>query len=95
MPTRAIGINGVTECPVLSKMPSNDILRTNAVIHLQQSVYSFGGKMDGDSSPGSDAVYKYSIDLDTWTQMPSLNQGRYAVAASILSEKEIFITGRS
>ena len=86
-------MNGVTECAATSKIPSSDVIDGQSVIHLQKYVYAFGGKMVGQHLHGSDSVYKYSLEMDTWTQMSSLIQGRYAAAASILSENEIFIAG--
>lgn len=89
----AIGINGVTECPATSRMPSTDIAANNAVVLLKEALFSFGGKLAGPDKLSSDANYKYTMKTDSWTQLASLIQERYIATASVLSSNEIFITG--
>lgn len=93
LPTSVIGINGVMQCAATLEMPSTNIIAGNAIITVKESVYSFGGRLGNPAEHGSDAVYKYSFDTDTWTQMPSLNQKRYVMTASLLSENKIIISG--
>ena len=94
LPTRAMGLNGVSKCEATSRMPSNNIIGENSVVHIAGKVYSFGGKKVSPNGHGSDEIYMYSLNTDTWTQLQALKQRRYAAVSSILNENEIFFTGK-
>ena len=96
LPTRAIGVDGVTKCDQTSALPSSDLLKANSVLLAGDALFSFGGKVAiNGSNIGSNAAYKYDTLTNTWTSITSLIQKRFYPVAVRLSENEIIITGMS
>lgn len=94
LPTKAIGISGVTQCSNSSNMPSTDIWANYAFITFKDTIYSFGGRI-GRTPEGSTVAYKYNVATDAWFSISSLNHRRYIAVATALSENEILISGIS
>lgn len=96
IPSRAVGINSVTECAVPSEIPSTYIRGRNSIIGIDNMIFSFGGEaLDefGNRTGGAPNAYKYDLTTDTWTPISNLNQPRFSATTIRMSAKEILIAG--
>ena len=95
LPAQMVGVTGVTQCSSPRSMPSNDILARNTLTLVNQFVFSFGGKdATSSTSDSTTHVYKYDLTTDQWTTQTSMNQPRSHAASVLLSDEEIFISGK-
>ena len=93
--TRAISIDGVTECSPRTNTPTSDLLSYYSILLVGNNLFLFGGKLAKDGGNfGTDAAYKYDLTTDTWTQIASLAHKRYLSGVVLLEENEIIITGK-
>ena len=64
LPTVALGIHGITQCSMTSRMPSTNILGGFAFTLIGNAVYTFGGRIITPSRTGTEAVYKYDLNTN-------------------------------
>ena len=94
VPNLVLGIDGTTQCSAQPpEMPSTNIVHSNSLIAVGESIFSFGGKVPLIMSGVTDENFKYDIASNQWTQIEDFRHGRYTVTLVQLSEGDIFITG--
>ena len=75
-------------------MPSTNIITGYSSVHMGNTIFVFGGRLDYTSFHGAPDVYKYDIATDSWTQVTDLINPRYFSSAVQLSKNEILITSK-
>lgn len=96
IPTRAIGIGGVSQCSMTANMPSTNIINNNAVSQVGNAIYSFGGKViTSPGNLGSRAVYRYDLTSNTWEDISNMIHERYNAVTMDIGDNQILITGKT
>ena len=93
LPALALGIEGATQCQPIASLPSTNLIEPGPMVLIEESIYVFGGKANTPEFHGSDAIYKYNLNVGSWTTMSTMIDKRISAQATHLGGKEVLITG--